>query len=322
MKILILGCGSIGSRHARNLRSLGITKLVLCDTDESRLRSLGKEVGTKMLYQDYEKAIKENPDILAAVICTPTAFHVRSAVFFAKKKINLFIEKPLSNSLSGTKLLSKLVRHNRIVAMMGHSYMFENGFIKLESLLKQKIIGKVYLASYLQGQYLPDWHPKADYRVEYSARKELGGGALLTLTSHTFYVVEWLFGRIKSIHGSILDTLGPLEVNVDDSVFLLVKTKNNIVVQTINNFIVGLHQHKIIVEGKKGRLEYDFVEKKVKIFLRDKNPKILEADKGPNDRYVEEMRCFLNRLKDKRKLDCNLDLESGIRFLETVKRLK
>ncbi|MDE1817928.1 MAG: Gfo/Idh/MocA family oxidoreductase [Thaumarchaeota archaeon] len=321
MKILILGCGSIGSRHAKNLRSLGITKLVLCDADESRLKSLGNEVGTKMLYSDYKKAVKENPDILAAVICTPTAFHVQSAVFLAKKKINLFIEKPLSNSLSGTKLLSKIVSHNRLVTMMGHSYMFENGFIKLQSLLKQKIIGKVYFASYLQGQYLPDWHPKADYRVEYSARKELGGGALFTLTSHTFYVVEWLFGRINSIHGSILDTLGPLEVNVDDSVFLLVKTKNDIVVQTINNFIVGLHQHKIIVEGEKGRLEYDFVEKKVKIFLRGKNPKILDVDKGPNDRYVEEMRYFLNRIKHKQKLDYNLDLESGMRFLEMVQRL-
>ncbi len=322
MKILILGCGSIGSRHARNLTSLGITKIVLCDPDESRLKSLAKEVGTDMLYKDFKRAAKENPDITAAVICTPTAYHINSAVFFAKKKINLFIEKPLSNSLSGTKLLSKLVNHNKLVAMMGHSYMFENGFIKLQSLLKHKIIGKVYFASYLQGQYLPDWHQKADYRVEYSARKELGGGALLTLTSHTFYVIEWFFGRIKSIDGSILDTLGPLEVNVDDSVFLMLKTKNNIIVQTINNFIVGLHQHKIIVEGEKGRLEYDFVEKKVNIFLRDKKPKILGADKGPNDRYVREMKYFLNRLKDRRKLDDNLDLESGIRFLETVKQLK
>src|SRR5579863_333865 len=147
LKILILGCGSIGSRHARNLKSLGVTKLVLCDTSESRLKSLGNEMGTNLLYQDHRIAVKENPDILAAIICTPTALHVKSAIFFAKEKINIFVEKPLSHNLSDVKTLSNLVEKNHLIAMMGHSYMFENGFIKLHSLLKRKMIGDIYLAS-------------------------------------------------------------------------------------------------------------------------------------------------------------------------------
>ena len=157
------------------------------------------------------------------------------AVDLAKHKINLFIEKPLSNSLRKTKELSSVIKQSKIVVMMGHSYMFEKGFKKLKSLLTKKIIGDIYFVNYMQGQYLPDWHPWANYRKEYTARKDLGGGALLTLTSHTFYVLEWLFGRIHTINGAILQNTKSLDVDVDDSVCLLLQTNSGLIIQTLNN---------------------------------------------------------------------------------------
>ena len=320
LKVLILGCGSIGTRHAKNLRSIGIRNIILCDKDKSRLESLAKIIGTNLLYLDYKKAVRENKDISAAVICTPTSYHMDQAMYFAKNKINLFVEKPLSHNLYKTKNLQRLANSNKLVVMMGHSYMFEHGFIKLKSLLDKKILGSVYFVTYLQGQFLPDWHPYADYRLEYTARKELGGGALLTLTSHSFYVLEWLFGKIKSLDGKIVTRAGHLDVNVDDSVFLLMRTDDDIIIQSQNNFIVPIHQHKIIIEGEKGRMEFDFVGKKITIMLRNKKDRIIDVDKGPNDRFVKEMSYFLTSLKNN-NLDENLNLESGIRFLNKMKSL-
>ncbi|MFZ0183896.1 MAG: Gfo/Idh/MocA family oxidoreductase [Nitrosotalea sp.] len=320
LKVLILGCGSIGTRHAKNLRSIGIKNIILCDKDKSRLESLAKVIGTNLLYLDYKQAIRKNKDISAAVICTPTSYHMEQAMYFAKNKINLFVEKPLSHNLYKIKNLQRLVDSNKLVVMMGHSYMFEHGFIKLKSLLDKKILGSVYFVTYLQGQFLPDWHPYADYRLEYTARKELGGGALLTLTSHSFYVIEWLFGKIKSLDGKIVTRAGHLDVNVDDSVFLLLRTDDGIIIQSQNNFIVPIHQHEIIIEGEKGRMEFDFVGKKITIMLRDKKDRIIDVDKGPNDRFVKEMSYFLSSLKNN-NLDGNLNLESGIRFLNKMKSL-
>jgi predicted dehydrogenase len=320
-KILVLGCGSIGSRHAKNLRLLGVKDIILCDKSRARLDSLGKEIKTDLLYEDFRKAVKENNDILAAIICTPTALHMDPSVFFAKNKINLFIEKPLSHNLQRTTELFKISKMNKIKIMMGHSYLFEKGYLTLKQLIKTNTIGKIYYATYLQGQYLPDWHPYADYKVEYSARKELGGGVLLTLTSHSFYVIEWLFGKIKSIHGNIVDKVGSLDINVDDSVLLLLTTEKNIIVQSQNNFITRIHQHKLIVEGSKGKLEYDFVRKTITILLLNKKPKIVNVDNGPNDRFVREMKYFLDIL-DHGQLESSLNLKSGIRFLKFAKNLK
>jgi predicted dehydrogenase len=320
LKILILGCGSIGTRHAKNLKSIGVKDIVLCDKDKSRLQSLANIIGTNLLYVDYKQAVKENRDLSSVIICTPTSYHVEQALYFAKNRINLFIEKPLSHNLDKVKSLQKIVDSYKLSVMIGHSYMFEFGFLKLKSLLEKKTIGQIYFVTYLQGQFLPDWHPKSDYRIEYTARKKLGGGALLTLTSHSFYLVEWLFGKVQSIRGDIVTRVGKLDVDVDDSVFLLMITDKNIIVQSQNNFIVPIHNHKIIVEGEKGRLEYDFVEKKIKILLLNKKNKILDVNKDSNDRFVKEMKYFLSNIKNN-NLDKNLNLESGIRFLQKMKNL-
>lgn len=319
MKILVLGCGSIGSRHARNLHSLGIKKLILVDPNLSRAKILGNKLKTELIYDDYIIAVKDNPDIDAAIICTPSSLHLKPAIFFANNKISLFIEKPLSNNLHNTSDLIKLRNKNKIIVMMGHSYIFEKGFVNLKSIINKKIIGDVYFATYLQGQYLPDWHPWADYKTEYSARKDLGGGALLTLTSHSFYVLEWLFGEISKIHGSLISTIGSLKVNVDDSVFLLMETKNGIVIQSQNNFISKVHQHKLIIDGSKGSIEFDFVKQNIKIIKNTKKPKVISTKVKNNERFLNEMKYFLKSLK-KKKIQSDLDLESGIRFLKILKQ--
>ena len=254
MKFLVLGCGSIGTRHATNLKKLGIDNIILCDLDLVKAKKLGKKVGSLDIFTDYEIATNKHPNIDAALICIPTSLHIEPAIFFAKKKINLFIEKPLSHNLKNLKVLDNHVKKNNLIAMMGHVYLFEEGFLTLKSLLEKNTIGKIHHVSYLQGMYLPDWHPKMDYKTEYSARKDLGGGALLTLTSHSFYVLEWIVDKIKSIHGSWIGTLGNLEIDVHDSAFFLFETNSGIIIESHNDFIVKVHHHKLIIEGEIYRL--------------------------------------------------------------------
>lgn len=315
MKFLIIGCGSIGTRHAQNLKKLGLKNIILCDSNIKRSQSLGEKINTKIFYSSYKDAVKENSDITAAIIATPTIFHMDSSIYLAKHNIHLFIEKPLSDSLRKTKEFSIIAKKSEIIVMMGHSYLFEKGFKKLKSLLSKKIIGDLYFVNYMQGQYLPDWHPWADYRKEYTAQKDLGGGALLTLTSHTFYLIEWLFGKINSIHGNIIQNTKSLDVNVDDSISMLLKTDSGIIIQTLNNFIVRVHNHIIYVEGSKGRIEYDFVSQKITLLKHKSKSKIFDVSDDNNSRFVNEIKYFIKSIK-KNSIDENFDLDSGLRFMK------
>ena len=46
-KLLVVGCGSIGGRHARNARTLGVSQLAVHDVDARRRSELAEAVGAE-----------------------------------------------------------------------------------------------------------------------------------------------------------------------------------------------------------------------------------------------------------------------------------
>ena len=315
--LLIIGCGSMGQKHARNARNIGIENIILCDIDIERVKKLANEIGSKLTYQDYKKALEENLEIEAAIISTPSGLHIESAKFLTEHKVNILIEKPLSNDLQEVDELIEIVRKNNIVAMIGQSYRFHEGFLKLKELLDKNTIGKIYHVNYFGGQYLPDWHPDKDYRKEYVAQKKLGGGVFLTSASHGFDTIQWLFGNITDIRGW-KTKLSNLEIDVDDSYFCLLKTRQGIIVQSQSDFLQRAHRHQMVITGEKGYIETDFVKKEIKIWSID-NPgvKTIDYEFNHNQCYVDELKRFLN-LIEQNKIKHDLDLRTGKKILELI----
>src|SRR3989338_3505858 len=195
-KIIVVGCGSIGSRHLKNLCSLGVKKLIAVDLDKERLKSLEKIIKDLKTYTNLDSALEKETYINAGFVCTPTSLHIPVATKLAKAKINLFIEKPLSHNLKGVDNLQKIVKRNKLITMMGMNYRFHPGLKLIKQIIDEGKIGKIYSIVAFGGHYLPDWHPKSDYRKEYAAQKKLGGGVLLT-SIHGLDYLRWLAGEPK-----------------------------------------------------------------------------------------------------------------------------
>ncbi len=47
MNILVVGCGSIGKRHIRNLISINAGEVIACDTSDMKLDEVRKEYSIK-----------------------------------------------------------------------------------------------------------------------------------------------------------------------------------------------------------------------------------------------------------------------------------
>ena len=342
MKLLIIGCGSIGRRHARNAKTLG-ADLVLCDLDESLMRKMCAELGEVPCYTDYlEAAEREYVD--AAVVATPTSLHVEIATQLAMRGIHLLVEKPLSHSLKGVDTLLHVVDQNRVTAMMGHSYRFHEGFLTLQSLLNERIIGKVYHVYSYGGWYLPDWHVHEDYRREYAARKSLGGGVALTSLSHGFDTFRWLFGEIEEIIGWKA-RLSSLDIDVEDSAFCLLRTTQGVVITCIADFLSRFPRNEMILIGSEGHIEADFSNNRLKLWqVRNKRfapgdprmaeipgrikiledgvqydpePELISYKFEANHRYLSEMAYFFERIRAK-EVEFDIDLRSGLRVLELI----
>jgi len=318
-QFLIIGCGSIGKRHLRNLKLLGIKDFVLCDTNKNRLKNIGKGMNISKLYQDYKKAIKENKNISAAVVATPTSLHLPIAMHLAQKGIHIFMEKPLSHNLSGIDKLAKLIKKNHIIFMMAMCYRFNPVLLRLKKLLKEKVIGKIYFVNYFGGHYLPDWHPTADYRREYSARKDLGGGVILT-SIHELDNIRWLFGEVKEVKG-YNTKLSDLEMDVEDIFAVVLKMEKGFYINAESDFLQRVPQHRVIIIGSKGNIEADIRSGEIRIWtIKTKNWQVIKANYDINTMYVEEMDYFLNYLKKKKSPE--IGFSEGVRTLELAMKIK
>ena len=136
LKVLIVGYGSIGKRHVRNLLSNTKSQIVIC-TKRKNLTSLDKK--RVKIFDSLSKCILEKPDI--GFITNETAYHIQTAIKLAREKLDLFIEKPLSNSMKDVMVLKNLVKRNKLIVQMGYHLRFHECVNKIRQLVKQKKIG-------------------------------------------------------------------------------------------------------------------------------------------------------------------------------------
>jgi predicted dehydrogenase len=233
VKALIAGLGSIGQRHVRNLRQLVGPDIEVIAYRARRLGSVvtdrlevarGEDVEEALgvrAFTDLDGALAERPDI--AFICNPSGLHMAVASRAAACGAHLFIEKPLSDRLEGVAELIATTERRRLVAAVGCQLRFHPCLARARDLVNTGAIGRVVAARVQVGEYLPGWHPYEDYRESYAARRDLGGGVVLTLI-HELDYAYWLFGmphRVFALGGH----LSRLEMDVEDTASILLECR-------------------------------------------------------------------------------------------------
>lgn len=191
---LILGLGSIGQRHARNLRQLGARRILAVRTGLG-MRPVPDELGIEA-YADLNSALAQKPDV--ALVCNPTNLHRQSAQQLIDAGLDVLVEKPISNTLAGVEeLVASAARHKRI---LGVAYPLRNyPYVrKVRDWLGEGRLGAVRYARAAVGQYPPAWTPQYDYRQSYAVRRELGGGAVLTFI-HEIDMLLYLLGMPDAV---------------------------------------------------------------------------------------------------------------------------
>ena len=117
MKAVIVGYGSIGKRHCKNL-----------------LKIKNIEVSKKIkIFNSLDDCLKLNPD--RGFITNESNLHIKTAIKLAKAGCDLFIEKPLSHNSVGLKQLSKIVSEKKLITLMGCNFRFLPCLKKVKDLI-------------------------------------------------------------------------------------------------------------------------------------------------------------------------------------------
>ena len=299
MKFLIVGCGSIGTRHLKNLKSISTGEIIAYRTRKKKVKQLENESYVKT-YSDLTEALDQNPD--AVLVTNPTGLHMQSALAAANQGCHLFIEKPISNTLDGIDEFMNVVKKRKLVVLIGCNLRFHPCLQFIKKLLDEKRIGKVISTRVQMGQYLPDWHPWEDYRNMYSSSEELGGGIILDAI-HELDYIRWLLGDISEVF-SFSDKLSDLDIDTEDVAEILLRFKSGAIGEVHLDYIQRHPSRSCEIIGDGGSIVWNLNEGTVKVYTAEKKKwEVFEQPKGydMNQTYIDEMTHFISCIEENKE---------------------
>ena len=157
------------------------------------------------------------------------------------------------------------------------------------------------------GEYLPGWHPWEDYRGSYSARTDLGGGVVLTL-SHPLDYLRWFFGDVQVLW-AFAGQVSPLELAVDDYAEIGMQFANNFHASLHLNYYQRPAQHHFEIVCAEGTLQWDNASGAGRIYqasVGEWQPLLPPEGFERNDLFLDELRHFLDVIEGIAEPACSL----------------
>jgi predicted dehydrogenase len=297
--VLIVGLGSIGKRYVsivkKNFPKIDIVVLrhKKCHKEKSDASSIYKCVSS------VDEAIATKPQV--AIIANPATMHVNIAKKLAIHKIDLMIEKPISNTSKDAQELIDICKQNNVILMTAYNLRFLPSLVEFKRQIHSKKVGNMYSIRLEVGQYLPNWRPESDYRNCVSAKKSLGGGVLLEL-SHEIDYLAWIFGSVNWVKSHV-SRQSDLDIDVDDSAGVLLGFKGDSDTSLVASLNMDFIRHdvtrKCYVIGEKGTLLWDGISGEVKLFSENNSNWVsLFTSKPSKDyTYTEEIKSFFKSVE-------------------------
>lgn len=207
-RVLVIGFGSIGRRHARLFAQIGASVTVI-----SRRASELNETGI-LFYPRLDMISVSDFDYV--IIASETSAHLDdlNSVLTSDLAADapILVEKPLVGEKSDLAELRQLPGVARI--RVGFNLRFLPVLIAAREHFS--LNDPLIRADFCSHSYLPNWRPDQDYRTTSSAQKKLGGGVLRDL-SHELDLLYWFCG-VPTDMSAFGGHLSQLDIDVEDNV--------------------------------------------------------------------------------------------------------
>ena len=312
MKFLISGFGNVAQRHFRNFKILIPDCLidVVCSKKEqyrifdnnlniSYVYNLRKIYNINNIYHNLDEALLNKYD--AVFVCSLPPERIDIATQAAEKGYNLFIEKPLSNSLDKIYKLQEIVENNNLKCAIGFQMRFHPLLNKLKEMVDNNEFGDIYRIEVFHCNSIYNWTNGRDLNNFYALKEKNGGGVLLSQI-HEIDYLTWIFGKLYPVAAIYGQYLNIPNSDVEDNITILsnLELTNTCIPVIINlDFLSKVPTRKITIYGMEKTETFDLMDKSVVW----------------NDLFMDEMKTFLNLLNGEKQENL-ATLEDGIHSLE------
>ena len=312
MKVLFVGLGAVGQRHLRNLRGLlgeraeilawrsrGLKHVLTDSLTVHPDLDLESEYNIKT-FAHLDEALDCHP--AAVFVTNPTSLHMSAAIPAARAGCHLLLEKPLSDTMDGVDDLLDLVGKSNVVTLVGYQLRFHPCLDLVKNLLEDEAIGPPLAARLEIGEYLPGWHTYEDYRQTYAARRDLGGGIVLTQI-HDLDLVYWWFGMPRRVF-SLGGHWSSLDIDVEDTASTLFDCEyhgRTLPVHVQQDYLQRPASRTCQIIGERGKILVDLPALEVRVITPDATHGKVYHWEGLewNQLFIDQLSHFLDCLEGK-----------------------
>src|SRR3954470_7927653 len=118
--ILIIGSGSVGKRHARNLAALGC-RISCVDPRTERRTELATETPVVGSHENEEAALRAG-GFDAVVVASPTVYHPPNTIAALEAKLPVLLEKPVAKTAAEARIMLQAEKVSGVPVLLGYTW--------------------------------------------------------------------------------------------------------------------------------------------------------------------------------------------------------
>jgi predicted dehydrogenase len=235
---------------------------VLVGRQEHKLKALADAHGITRWSTDLDACLADahNTIYFDAQMTTFRADSIRKAIAAGK---HIYCEKPTATTFEESMELARLATKAGVKNGVVQDKLFLPGLLKLKRLVDSGFFGQILSVRMEFGYWVfeGDWQP--GQRPSWNYRKEDGGGIIVDMFAHWRYVLDNLFGNVKSV-----SCLGVTHIpqrwdeegkaytaTADDAAYAIFELEGGIVVQANSSWTVRVNREDLLtiqVDGTEG----------------------------------------------------------------------
>jgi predicted dehydrogenase len=235
---------------------------ILVGRNSEKLAALAKAHGLMRFTTDLEAALKNPDDTLFFDAATTQlrAQLLRTAMAAGK---HIYCEKPVADNLGDALDLVRAANKAGIKHGVVQDKLFLPGLLKLRMLIESGFFGRLLSVRGEFGYWVfeGDWQPAN--RPSWNYRKQDGGGIILDMLCHWRYVLDNLFGEVRSVSclGAThipkrVDEAGkPYAADADDAAYATFELASGVVAQINSSWCTRVRRDDLVtfhVDGTHG----------------------------------------------------------------------
>jgi predicted dehydrogenase len=246
-----IGVGYWGPNLLRNLVANKNCRVKACVDLSKERRDYVKSLYPAIQVTDDVNQVFQDPEIKGVVIATPVATHFYLAIKALEAGKHILVEKPLATSVTEVEQIGKLASQKNVVAMVGHTFLFNAAVRYVKQLIDSGEIG--------------------DIRYIYSQRLNLGRirsdvDALWNFAPHDISIIQYWLGDPQPLsvfrHG-----MAYIQKDIEDVVFMNIIYPKNIMANIHVSWLDPQRARSMTIVGSKKMVIYDdTAENKIAIY--------------------------------------------------------